>query len=78
MPTTSSLELLTSLVLSVAIAAIAVILGLCQWWEHLVRDADLSDLDRKHFFWQDLRRSLGVLLMLILRLGSTSVRESRP
>jgi hypothetical protein len=69
MPTTSSLELSTSLMLSVAIAAIAVILGLRQWWEHRVRDADLSDVDHKHFFWQDLRRVSGVLLMLILALG---------
>ena len=68
MPTTSSLAS-TSLMLSVAIAAISVILGLRQWWEHHVRDDDLSDDDLRHFFRQDLRRAVGVLLMLGLALG---------
>ncbi len=68
MPTTSGLAS-TSLMLSVAVAAIAVLLGLGQWWEHRARSADLSDADRKHFFWQDLRRIIGVLLMGILAAG---------
>ncbi len=68
MPIADSLALI-SLVLSVAIAAIAVLLGLSQWWEYHVRDTDLSDADHHHFFWQDLRRTLGVLLMLILAAG---------
>lgn len=69
MPTSSSLELSTSLMLSVAIAVIAVILGLRRWWEHRVRNPDLPDVDHKHFFWQDLRWGVGVLLMGILALG---------
>jgi hypothetical protein len=68
MPTANSLAS-TSLVLSVAVATIAVLLGLRQWWEHRVRGADLSDADHTHFFRQDLRRAMGVLLMLILALG---------
>ena len=68
MPTSSSLAS-TSLVLSVAVAAIAVLLGLSQWWERRARAANLSDADHKHFFRQDLRRAVGVLLMLILAVG---------
>src|SRR5258707_15391194 len=59
----------TSLVLSIAIAAIAVILGVRQWFERQVRELELSEADRNHFSRQDLRRWLGVLLLLILAIG---------
>jgi hypothetical protein len=59
----------TSLMLSIAIATVAVLLGWRQWWEHRERAGSLSDADRRHFLRQDLRRTIGVLLMGILALG---------
>src|SRR5262249_15593032 len=68
MPITST-EASTSLIVSVITTAIAVLLGLRQGWERHVRDDDLPEADLKHFFWQDLRRAIGVVLMLILAVG---------
>ena len=48
---------------------IAIFLGLRQWYESRAREPILSDLDRGYFFRQDLRRGLGVGIMLILALG---------
>jgi hypothetical protein len=59
----------TGLLVSTAIALIAGGLGLLQWVERARRAIDLSDDDRIYFFWQDLRRGLGVVLMLIAALG---------
>jgi hypothetical protein len=58
-----------SLILSIAVASIAVALGARQWSERATREADLSADDRKHFLRQDLRRWIGVALMLILAVG---------
>src|SRR5215831_100139 len=58
-----------SLVLSIAVASIAVALGARQWSERATREPDLSADDRKHFLRQDLRRWIGVTLMLILAVG---------
>jgi hypothetical protein len=68
MPTSESLAT-TSLVLSIAVAAIAVALGARQWSEQAAREADLPADDRKHFARQDLRRWIGVVLMLVLAVG---------
>ena len=68
MATTNSLAT-TSLVLSITVAAIAVALGARQWSERAAREPDLSSDDRKYFARQDLRRWLGVVLMLILAVG---------
>jgi hypothetical protein len=59
----------TSLLLSIGIAAIAIILGLHQWSQHGARDPNPRYPDLKYFLWQDLRRGFGVALMLILALG---------
>src|SRR5437764_11649933 len=59
----------TSLGLSIAIASIAVILGVRQWSERRGRDGDLTDADRSYFAWQDLRRGIGVAVLLILAVG---------
>jgi hypothetical protein len=59
----------TSLILSVAVAMIAALLGLRLWWEHKTRDDQLPAPDRKHFLLQDLRRGLGIALMAFLALG---------
>ena len=58
-----------SLLISSGITLIAAFLGLRQWYEWRAREVDLSELDRKYFFRQDLRRGLGVAVMLILAAG---------
>jgi hypothetical protein len=58
-----------SLLISSGITLIAAFLGLRQWYEWRARDVDLSDLDRSYFFRQDVRRGLGVAVMLILAAG---------
>src|SRR5262249_26957936 len=40
-----------------------------QWYERQRREPELSDADRNHFARQDLRRGLGVLIMLTLAVG---------
>jgi hypothetical protein len=59
----------SSLLLSSGIAFIALFLGLRQWYESRARDKTLSDPDRAHFIRQDVRRGLGVVVMLALALG---------
>ena len=59
----------TSLMISLGIALIAVFLGLRQWYETQARESDLSEFDRAYFARQDVRRGLGVALMLILAAG---------
>jgi len=59
----------TSLMISLGIVLIAAFLGLRQWYEQQARESDLSDLDRDHFTRQDMRRGLGVALMVILAAG---------
>jgi len=59
----------SSLRISSGVALIAVFLGLWQWYEWRARERDLSDLDHGYFFRQDVRRGLGVAVMLILALG---------
>ncbi len=59
----------TSLMISLGIALIAVFLGLRQWYETQAREPDLSEFDRAYFARQDVRRGLGVALMLILAAG---------
>jgi hypothetical protein len=58
-----------SLLISSGITLIAAFLGLRQWYEWRAREVDLSELDRKYFFRQDLRRGLGVAVILILAAG---------
>ncbi len=59
----------TSLALALLIAFCAILLGVHLWWERGRRESDLPDIDRKHFFHQDLRRALGILLMVLLAAG---------
>ena len=58
-----------SLLISSGVAMIAVFLGLRQWYEWRAREQDLSEHDRRYFFRQDVRRGLGVTVMLILAAG---------
>ena len=57
---------------SIAMAAglflIAVFLGLRQWYERKAREPGLSEADRSHFFRQDVRRGLGVGVLLVIAL----------
>jgi hypothetical protein len=59
----------SSLLISSGITLIAAFLGLRQWYEWRAREPDLSDRDRRYFFRQDVRRGLGVAVMLILAAG---------
>ena len=59
----------SSLLISSGITLIAAFLGLRQWYEWRAREVDLSEPDRKYFFRQDLRRGLGVAVILILAAG---------
>ncbi len=59
----------TSLMTSLGVLLIAAFLGLRQWYEWRAREADLSGQDRAHFFHQDLRRGIGVGLLLFVALG---------
>jgi hypothetical protein len=58
----------SGLFLSLGIAMIAVFLGLSQWYEWRARHPDLPEKDRSHFRRQDLRRAVGVFLLLWLAL----------
>ena len=58
-----------SLLISSGVALIAVFLGLRQWYEWRARETELSDLDHRYFFRQDVRRGLGVAVMLVIALG---------
>jgi len=58
-----------SLWISCGIALIAVFLGLRQWYERRAREPDLSQADQVYFHRQDLRRALGVAVMLLLAAG---------
>jgi hypothetical protein len=58
-----------SLVISIGVAAAAILLGLRQWHERRLREPDLSAADASHFARQDLRRALGVVVMLLLAAG---------
>jgi hypothetical protein len=59
----------SSLLISSGITLIAVFLGLRQWYEWRARGGDLSDGERRYYFCQDVRRGLGVAVMLILAAG---------
>lgn len=58
-----------STLISSGITLIAAFLGLRQWYEWRARDAELTDHDRRYFIRQDVRRGLGVAVMLILAAG---------
>jgi hypothetical protein len=59
----------SSVLISSGITLIAAFLGLRQWFEWRARDGSLSDQDRGYFFRQDVRRGLGVAVMLMLAAG---------
>ena len=66
----------SGVLMSTGITFIAIFLGLRQWYESRARDPILSDFDRGYFARQDLRRGLGVGIMLILALGIWIARGS--
>jgi hypothetical protein len=63
---TTNAEAWTSLVLSLAIGGIAILLGTLQWWDHRSRGAGPTDSERKHFVLQDIRRTIGIVLLCLL------------
>jgi UDP-N-acetylmuramyl pentapeptide phosphotransferase/UDP-N-acetylglucosamine-1-phosphate transferase len=52
--------------LAAGIALIAVFLALRQWYEKRARGSDLSGADHTHFARQDVRRILGVAILLVI------------
>ncbi len=67
-----------SLAISVGVAAVAVLLGLRQWHERRLRESDLSEADASHFARQDLRRGMGVVVMLLLAAGLSAGARVEP
>jgi hypothetical protein len=59
----------TSLTLSLAVATVALLLGLRLLSERRNRNDELSAADHKHFLIQDLRRGVGIVLMGFLAVG---------
>jgi hypothetical protein len=59
----------TSLALAVFIGISAFALVAHLWWERGKRESDLQVVERKHFLLQDLRRTFGILLMVLLAAG---------
>jgi hypothetical protein len=68
MPTASDLAS-TSLWTSAGLALIALFLALRQWYESRARDPELSEDDRSHFKRQDLRRGVGIAVIVVLAMG---------
>ncbi len=58
-----------SLMTSAGITLIAVFLGLRQWYERHAREQDLSSDDRDYFQRQDIRRGIGVAVMLAIAIA---------
>jgi hypothetical protein len=58
-----------SVTMSLGIALIAMFLGLRQWYDHRGRAEDLSEADCHYLHRQDVRRAVGVGMMLILAAG---------
>ncbi len=52
--------------LAAGLCLIALFLGLREWYERNARDPDLSPADTRHFRHQDLRRRLGVGVLLAI------------
>ncbi len=59
----------SGVLMSTGIMMIAFFLGLRQWYEFRAREPNLADIDRGYFARQDLRRGLGVAVMLVLALA---------
>jgi hypothetical protein len=55
-----------SLLISCGLVLIAAFLGLRQWYERRAREPDLPEEDVVYFRRQDLRRAVGVLIILAL------------
>jgi cobalamin biosynthesis protein CobD/CbiB len=58
-----------SLMTSIGITLIAAFLGLRQWYERQAREQDLSSDDRAYFQRQDIRRGIGVAVMLAIAIA---------
>jgi protein-S-isoprenylcysteine O-methyltransferase Ste14 len=58
-----------SLFISLGVTLVAFFLGLRQWYERQSRETDLSEFDRGYFARQDLRRAIGVVVMVLLAVG---------
>jgi hypothetical protein len=66
-----------SLGLAVGLGLIALFLGLREWYERKAREPDLSPADHRHYLHQDLRRRVGVGVLLtiaILALAGSRVQ----
>jgi hypothetical protein len=54
--------------LAVGLCLIALFLGLREWYERKARESDLSPADQRHFWHQDLRRRLGVGVLVAIAI----------
>lgn len=58
-----------SLVLALMVLLVAALLAWKEWSDRLERNPDLSPEDARHFGHQDLRRALGLGVMVVLAIG---------
>jgi hypothetical protein len=58
-----------SVVLSSSVVLAAALLGWREWSDRRDRAVDLSQEDARHFGYQDTRRTLGIVVMLMLAIG---------
>jgi hypothetical protein len=58
-----------SLVLAALVISAAAFLGWRQWRDMRTRPAELSALDRNHFFRQDVRRLVGTIVLALLSVA---------
>ncbi len=58
-----------SLVLSTVVLIVAALLGWREWRDRRDRDPDLSPEDARHYAFQDTRRFLGIVVMVLLAVG---------
>ena len=58
-----------SVVLSAFVLLVAVLLGWREWSDRRGRAVELSPADDRHFGHQDTRRTLGIVVMVVLAVG---------
>jgi len=64
--------------LAAGLCLIALFLALREWYEHNAREPDLSPADNRHFWYQDMRRRLGVGVLLAIAVLALAGSRIQP